>query len=36
MNLMALISVIREVCLYLATFGYITIGMVSLEGSYGI
>ena len=33
MNLMALISVIREVCLYLATFGYITIGMVSLEGS---
>lgn len=33
MNVMAVISVIREICLYLATFGYITIGMVSLEGS---
>ncbi len=33
MNPMALISVIREMCLYLATFGFITVGMVSLEGS---
>ncbi|MBQ1532821.1 MAG: hypothetical protein IIZ57_11805 [Solobacterium sp.] len=33
MNVMAVVSVIREMCLYLATFGYLTVGMVSLEGS---
>ena len=33
MNVMAVISVIREMCLYLASFGYLTVGMVSPEGS---